>query len=218
MKRKNFLVILFMSALLSGIAGLTQLAVNAAESDSIAAISAGRHHTLVLRSDGSLWAWGSNYDGQLGNDKIGWDVISNVPVRVESDTNNWKAVSAGGAPSGDSYTLALKSDGSLWAWGNNSSGQFGNGTTTSSNIPVKAGTDTSWKTISAGGSHALALKTDGSLWAWGGNSSGQLGDGTTTVKNTPFRVLTDTGWKAISAGDHHSLALKTDGSLWAWGG
>ena len=222
MKRKNIIAILMMPALLFGMAGLMYHAVYAAGENSIAAISAGRSHTLALKSDGSLWAWGDNFNGQLGNGESGngpdgKSKSSSEPIMVGTDTN-WAAISAASFPTGEPYSLALKKDGSLWAWGNNSSGQLGDGTTVLKSVPVKIGTGMDWKTIAAGGSHALALKKDGSLWAWGNNSSGQIGNnGVTTRELTPVRIGTETNWTAISAGDYHSLALKSDGSLWAWG-
>jgi len=137
------------------------------------------------------------------------------------DAVGWKTVSP-------RCLFAIKSDGSLWAWGNNSQGQLGDGTRDHKDAPVRIGTDTDWKTISTGAYHSLALKADGSLWAWGNNSQGQLGDGTRTYSDTgsykridhgkdvPTRI--DTGWKAVSAGSGLSLAIERDGSLWAWGG
>ena len=172
------------------------------------AVSAGSEHTIGLKADGSLWTWGFNIFGQLGN---GTNTYREAPFRIGTDTN-WTAVSAGSY-----HTLALKSDGSLWAWGYNEFGQLGINSTADSNIPVQVGTDTNWAAISAGGYHTLALKSDGSLWAWGFNSSGQLGNGTNTDRITPVRIGTDADWSAISAGGSHSAALKSDGSLWVWG-
>ncbi len=111
------------------------------------------------------------------------------------------------------HTLAIKTDGSLWAWESNRSGQLGDGTATDRATPVQVLTGVA--AASASAVHSLARKTDGSLWAWGWNGVGQLGDGTTTDRSTPVKVLT--GVAAVSVGGDHSLALKTDGSLWAWG-
>ena len=177
-------------------------------SESNASISAGRDHTLALKSDGSLWAWGSNDSGQLGD---GTTDSRKSPVRVGED-NNWAAVSAGGY-----HTLALKSDLSLWAWGRNGDGQLGNGANINRNTPVRAGEDDDWVAISAGGYHSLAKKFDGSLWTWGNNNAGQLGDGTYGRRETPEMLGNDYDWNIISAGDSHTLAIKNDGSLWAWG-
>jgi len=176
-------------------------------------------HTVAVKTDGSLWAWGNNQYGQLGD---GTTSNRATPVRIGTD-NDWCAVSASGFYANNdnsdlcSYTMALKTDGSLWAWGNNYEGRFGNGTSANSSIPVQIGMDEDWTAISAGASHVLALKSDGSLWSWGYNSSGQLGNGTTIWSNTPARVGTGNDWAAVSAGYVHSFAIKDNGSLWAWG-
>ena len=203
-----------MPALLFGLANLMRLTVGLAASDSISAISAGSWHALALKSDGSLWAWGFNYQGRLGVGTGGLNDFRSTPTRVGASVD-WKTISAGG-----SHTLALKTSGRLWAWGDNGYGQLGNGKdglANSSFTPIEIGIDADWVEISAGGSHSLARKSDGSLWAWGSNSYGQLGDGTKTNSNIPVKVGTESNWKAISAGASHSLALKNDGSLWAWG-
>ena len=132
-----------------------------------------------------------------------------TPVKIGSDTD-WTAIAAGSG-----HSLALKSDGTLWAWGDNSYGQLGDGTTDNKIIPTKVGSNTDWTAIAAGSGHSLALKSDG-IWSWGDNSYGQLGDGTTDNKIIPTKVGLDTSWKAIASGSYHSLALKT-GTLWAWG-
>ncbi|MCL2503242.1 MAG: cell wall-binding repeat-containing protein [Coriobacteriia bacterium] len=168
-------------------------------------------HSLALKEDGSLWAWGANNYGQLGDGT--WEGKS-TPVRIGSAAD-WKAIGTG-----NFHSLALKNDGSLWAWGWNEYGQLGNGTKgdgTSKNVPTRIGVATDWEAISVGFNHSLALKTDGTLWAWGINWYGGLGDGTKEDKSTPTRIGDATDWKALSAGDWHSLAIKDDGSLWAWG-
>jgi alpha-tubulin suppressor-like RCC1 family protein len=117
--------------------------------------------------------------------------------------------------------VAIKTDGTLWAWGINNYGQLGIGedidSVWSRNVPVRIGTDSNWKQISAGGNHTMAVKTDGSLWAWGSNLCGQLGDGTTTHRNAPVRVGTDTNWAGGAAGGNHSMVIKTNGTLWGFG-
>ncbi len=167
-----------------------------------ARIAAGYSHSLYLGSDGSLWAWGSNAFGQLGD---GTTTDRATPTQVLTGV---AAITAGYY-----HTLALKTDGSLWAWGYNGSGQLGDGTTTDRATPIQVLTEVA--NLAAGGSHTLAIKTNASLWAWGDNSSGQLGDGTTTNRTTPTQVLT--GVAAMAAGYEHTLALKINGSLWAWG-
>lgn len=131
---------------------------------------------------------------------------------VICNTECWKIVVAGGG-----HSVAIKTDGSLWAWGDNSKGQLGNGSNISKTTPTKIGTATNWKAIAAGSTHNMALKSDGSLWMWGENTNGQLGIGTTINKNIPVRVGLSTNWSQIAAGGQHSMAIKTDGTLWAWG-
>jgi hypothetical protein len=114
-------------------------------------------------------------------------------------------------------TFALKTDGTLWAWGGNGLGALGDGTTTSRLAPVQIGTDANWAAISTGDSHSVALKKDGTLWTWGYNYYGQLGDSTSYYRPEPAQIGTDTTWAAVAAGDNHSIAMKADGTVWAWG-
>ncbi|MDO8804270.1 MAG: hypothetical protein Q7R35_07555 [Elusimicrobiota bacterium] len=118
---------------------------------------------------------------------------------------------------GANHTVALKTDGTLWAWGYNGIGQLGDGTTVDKFAPVQIGTHKKWISIAAGAYHTIALKADGTLWAWGNNDAGQLGDATTANKSKPIRVGTDNKWISIAAGVRHTIALKSDGTLWAWG-
>ena len=115
------------------------------------------------------------------------------------------------------HTVYLKTVGTVWAWGNNSNGQLGDGTTTQSSSPLQVSGLSGVSAIAAGTSDTVALKTDGTVWAWGSNSNGQLGNGTTTQKTTPGEVIELTGVTAIAAGASHTVALKTVGSVWAWG-
>jgi hypothetical protein len=115
------------------------------------------------------------------------------------------------------HSLALKDDGTVWAWGYNGYGQLGNGTNTDSNVPVQVSGLTGITAIAWGGSHSLALKNDGTVWAWGYNGYGQLGNGTNTDSNLPVQVSSLTGITVIAGGSRHSLALKNDGTVWAWG-
>ncbi|MDR2711509.1 MAG: S-layer homology domain-containing protein [Clostridiales bacterium] len=163
-------------------------------------ISAGNVHSMAIKSDGSLWTWGGNFAGQLGDGKNRY-----APDKVLDDISLVCA--------GYYHSLAIKTNGSLLAWGGNSEGQLGDGTTTEKILPVKI--MDSVINVSARYYHSLAIKSDGSLWAWGNNSDGRLGDGSTTNSPLPVKIMDAT--LAVSAGTAHSLAIKTDGSLWAWG-
>ena len=170
--------------------------------------TAGQNYTLAVRTDGTLWAWGDNSSsGQLGD---GTTTNRSAPVQVGTGTN-WDSVSAGLL-----HTVAVKTDGTLWAWGNNGSGQLGDGTTTNRSTPVQVGTSTAWASVAAGGTHTVALRTDGTLWAWGDNLRGELGDGTTTARSAPAQVGT-AHWASVAAGQHHTVAIKADHTLWSWG-
>ena len=118
---------------------------------------------------------------------------------------------------GENFSLGIKGDGSLWAWGQNNLGQLGDGSGEESRVPVRIGTDTTWRKIAAGQTYALAIKGNGTLWAWGDNSQNQLGDGSTTPRAQPVQIGTDANWVQIAAGTEHSLGIKSDGTLWVWG-
>ncbi|MDN3692356.1 T9SS type A sorting domain-containing protein [Chryseobacterium tructae] len=171
-------------------------------------VSTGMYHSVGLKTDGSLWAWGYNYDGQLGD---GTTISKNIPIRIGTD-NNWLKIAAGSL-----HSLGLKTDGTLWSWGYNSNGELGDGTTTNKMTPAQIGTDTDWVSIAAGDFYTVALKSNGTLWAWGLNAHGQLGDGTNIGKTVPVQIGTANNWKTITPASRHTLAIKTDGTLWTWG-
>ena len=135
------------------------------------AVAGGTSHSLGLKSDGTVWAWGWNSQGQLGD---GTTTQRTTPIQTSLLTNVI-AIAAG-----DLHSLAVKSDGTVWAWGVNGSGQLGDGTTTTRKTPVQVSGLTGALAVAAGNSHSLCLKADGTVAAWGNNSKGQLGDGTTT--------------------------------------
>jgi alpha-tubulin suppressor-like RCC1 family protein len=181
-------------------------------------VSNGTWHGFARKSDGSLWGWGSNISGEVGDGTF-YNYKPN-PVKIGTDTD-WVGVFPGG-----DYTIALKSNGTLWAWGGNRFGSLGLGDTIDRHSPVQLGSDTDWVSVSEGGYHTLALKSDGTLWAWGYNASRQLGTDSTDVcyshspvacSMTPLQVGSDTDWVSVSTGPSHSYALKSDGTLWAWG-
>ncbi|MBL0048900.1 MAG: T9SS type A sorting domain-containing protein [Bacteroidetes bacterium] len=175
-------------------------------------VSASYSHTLGLKSDGSLWAWGNNGDGQLGN---GSSASPISPIKIGND-NNWICIQANGDYSG--HSIALKSNGTLWGWGDNGLGQLGLGNQISRNIPTQIGTDNKWVSINAGGYHTLASKSDGTLWAWGYNFSGQIGNNTSfTIEKTPLSITTQNKWLMTAAYGDQSFGLRTNGTLWSWG-
>ncbi len=179
----------------------------------VIAVAGGNYHSLALKSDGTVFAWGGNDYGQLGN---GTRVDKNEPVQVKGATNIIAIAS------GDHFCLALKSDGTILAWGRDSRGQLGDGlddgfNASSQTAPVQVKGATNIIAIAAGGEHALALKSDGTVLAWGTNESGEIGDGTTQMRSEPVLVKGIANIVAIAAGKAHSLALKSDGTLLAWG-
>lgn len=170
-------------------------------------VAAGSLSSYVIKGDGTLWTWGYNGHGELGDTT---PTGRTTPAQIGSDTH-WVSLAAG-----DEHVLALKDDGSLWAWGANGVGQVGDGTQTDRFAPTHIGSST-WIAIGAGMYHSLAVRSDGTLWAWGHNGQGQLGDGTTTHRFVPTQVGTDTDWVDVDAGYAHSVARKSDGTLWSWG-
>jgi alpha-tubulin suppressor-like RCC1 family protein len=172
----------------------------------------GVNYSLGIKNDGSLWSWGENGKGQLGiGVDLGIDISPRVTPQRVGSSNDWSYATCG------NHALALKSDGSLWAWGNNDVGALGDGTTIVRSAPIKIGTST-WKTISAGNLHSLGIKTDGTLWVWGYNFNYQLGDGTKVDRYEPMQVGTASNFKSISAGgEEFSIAIDALGSRWATG-
>ena len=165
----------------------------------------------AIKTDGTLWIWGSGSSGQLGDNT---ETTKSTPVTTFAGGTNWKQVSAGGK-----YTAAIKTDGTLWTWGYGAKGQLGDNTIDNKSTPVTtfAG-GTNWKQVSGGNLHCAAIKTDGTLWTWGYGSSGQLGDNTVTRKSTPVTTFAGgTNWKQVSSGNAQCAAIKTDGTLWTWG-
>ena len=178
------------------------------------ALAAGDYHSLAIGSDGKLYAWGYNQYGQLGD---GTNIDSNIPVVVSLPGGVTPTAIATGA----GYSLAIGSDGKLYAWGWNNHGQLGNGTTTDSNIPVVASLPdgVSPTAIAAGYFYGMVIGSDNKLYTWGQNPNGQLGNGTTTDSNIPAAInLPNNAFPTtIAAGWYHSLAIGSDGKLYTWG-
>lgn len=171
-------------------------------------ISSGYNHTVVLKKDGTVWSWGSNLFGTLGD---GTEEDSKTPVQVKG-LNNVKSISVGG-----DHSIVLKNDGTVWSWGYNYFGELGDGTNENRNVPVQVKGINNVKSIFTSDTHSLALKEDGTVWSWGNNYDGQLGDGTNENKNIPVQVVGLNNVIAISAGSAHSVALRNDGTVWSWG-
>jgi alpha-tubulin suppressor-like RCC1 family protein len=164
---------------------------------------------LSLSLTGSVWAWGWNGSGQLGD---GTRVAHSSPVLVVGGHSFVEVVG------GDDHSLARKADGSVWAWGWNGSGQLGDETRDSHSSPVLVVGAHSFVEVAGGYLHSLARKADGSVWAWGYNYYGQLGDGTADARSSPVLVVGGHSFVEVAGGGYnHSLARKADGSVWAWG-
>jgi alpha-tubulin suppressor-like RCC1 family protein len=175
----------------------------------VVSIAGGWRHSLFVKSDGTVWASGSNDFGQLGD---GTSTDRSTPVQITSLSG---VVAAAG---GFRFSLFLKSDGTVWGCGDNIAGQLGNGTITLSNTPVQIGSLTNITAIAAGGYHSIFLKNTGAVWACGNNGNGELGDGTTTTRYSPIVIPSLAGITAISSGGaFHSLFLKNDGTVKACG-
>jgi alpha-tubulin suppressor-like RCC1 family protein len=204
--------------------------------ENIIAVAGGWGHSLALRADGTVWAWGNNASGQLG---IGTTEDSTVPVRVRGPRGSRRdgplvaAYLSGivAIAAGQTFSLALGVDGRVWAWGANESGELGDGTTIDRHFPTAVANDgtsafpylVGAKAIAAGGFHSLALGSAGVLRSWGANQAGALGHSGTTLQTIPGLVrgpgteLGLTNVEAIAAGVGHSLALGSDGTAWGWG-
>lgn len=173
------------------------------------AVSAGRTHSLALRNTGTAYAWGRNDHGQLGD---GTTTPRSTPVVVSGLGGSVAKLAAG-----EQFNLALKSNGSVWAWGRNNLRQLGDGTTVNKTTPFQVSGLSNIAAIAAGAEHSMVIKSDGTVWTWGGNTNGQLGNNSTTSVGSPVQASGLTSIVAIAGGSTHSLAVKADGTVWAWG-
>ena len=177
-------------------------------------VSAGRgnsSHSLGLRSNGTIWSWGCNGSGRLGDNTT---VNKSSPVSVVGGYTDWSQLFAGA-----NFSLAIRTNGTLWSWGSYSFGKLGTNEAVNRSSPVSVvGGFTDWCQISAF-YQSLGVRTNGTLWAWGYNSRGQLGDNTATGRSSPVSVVGGfTDWCHAAAGSRHSLGVRTNGTLWSWGG
>jgi alpha-tubulin suppressor-like RCC1 family protein len=178
-------------------------------------VACGTSYVAAIKTDGTLWTWGENIYGQLGDNTTDW---KSSPVQTIAGGTNWKQVSCG-----YSTTAAMKNDGTLWGWGWNTYGELG---TNTSNIHISSPIQTiaygtNWKQVSAGYNNTAAIKKDGTLWIWGRNINGELGNNTSnyyTEKSSPVQTIAfGTNWKSVVCYRGHIAAIKTDGTLWTWG-
>ena len=196
------------------------------EGKTIVQVAAGATHSLALATDGTIYAWGKNEYGQLGNDST---TNSPVPVAVKTAGTPMDGKTIIQIHAGYEHSLALASDGTVYAWGRNNSGQLGKNDATDAHIPAAVqtlGTPMAGKVIvqlAAGNSQSMALASDGTVYTWGWNQYGQLGNGTTTNSRIPVAVVT-TGTplagktiSQIAAGNAHALAMTDDGTVYTWG-
>jgi alpha-tubulin suppressor-like RCC1 family protein len=183
-------------------------------------VAVGFSHTVAIASNGTLWAWGDNSSGQLGDGTL---IEKYLPVQIGT-ANNWVDVEAG-----SNFTLALRENGitgtskTLYAWGENFYGQLGDGTNIRKTIPTQIGSPANWQQLSAGENHVIAIKATGTfgvnryIFAWGRNNNSQLGNGTIINSNLPVQIGNSVDWEKVAAGEDFSIATKTNGNLYSWG-
>ena len=185
-------------------------------------IAAGAGSTAAIKSNGTLWRWGSNGSGQLGDNTT---IDKSSPVQIGALTN-WANIASSGCSIGKIAFAAVKTDGTLWAMG--SGAMVPDNTNVDKSSPVQIGSGTTWS--NAFGSHGYgnpmgmwAIKTDGTLWAWGRRNNGSLGDGYVNVAynaaphSSPVQIGSDTNWLKVCGGYYKGIALKTNGQIWGWG-
>jgi alpha-tubulin suppressor-like RCC1 family protein len=172
-------------------------------------------HSLGIRTNCTVWSWGCNGYGRLG-DNNGTVASRSSPVSVVGGFTDWCQVSAS-----VHHSLGVRTNGTAWAWGRNNCGQLGdnNGTVASRSSPVSVvGGFTDWCQVSAGYRHSLGVRTNGTAWGWGMNSQGQLGNNNAIIRSSPVSIVGGfTDWCQVSAGGAHSLGVRSNGTAWAWG-
>lgn len=166
----------------------------------------GYNHCIATKTDGTLWLWGSNIYGELGDNTSG--SIRSSPIQTVAGGTNWKQASGGAY-----YSAAIKTDGSLWTWGYNTSGELGNNSNTNTSSPVQTVSGgTNWKQIAAGSGFTAAIKTDGSLWTWGSNFYGTLGNnlsGGLNYRSSPIQTVAGgTNWTSVNTKFDTIAAIK----------
>lgn len=173
-------------------------------------VGIGRRNSFAIKSNGALWAWGYNTaNGVLGLNNL---IAQSSPIQVGTLTD-WSYITTA-----ESRCFAIKTDGTLWSWGNNTAGRLGQNDTITRSSPVQIGASNGWKTLSTGFDHTHAIRNDGTLWGWGQPLIGRLGlNNSIPLRSSPIQVGTDTNWSNVSAGDRHTIAVRNNGTLWSWG-
>lgn len=186
----------------------SRTAVQATGLTDVVSLIAGYRHTCATKANGSMWCW-----GQAGTIGDGSSVNKNTPQPV-----NGMESGVIGMAAGNSYSCATKSDGSAWCWGSNGNGRLGDGTTTTSFVPVRVKNVTNLIAMTGGYDHTCATRADRTVWCWGAALNGQLGNGVTSGDFLePLQVPgIDNVW-VLSTGDHHNCAVKLDRTAWCWG-
>jgi alpha-tubulin suppressor-like RCC1 family protein len=173
-------------------------------------VDLGENCSASIKNDGTLWTWGGNDAGQLGDGTV---INRSSPVQIGASTD-WATVG------GRNRTFAaVKTDGTIWSWGRNNHGQIGDNSDIIFNrsSPVQIGALTNWSKVEAGFYNFSAVKTDGTLWSWGRNSYGQLGANDIVTRSSPIQIGALTNWANVSGGSSHIAAIKTDQTIWSWG-
>ena len=180
-------------------------------------VSSGGDHTVAPKSDGTLWVWGGNGYGQLGQNENATPEYTGYSSPVQVPGTTWRSTNKFQCVGGEQATYGIKTNGTLWAWGLNESGQLGHNNRTYLSSPVQVGGETTWSQISGNRRCAGAIKTDGTLWVMGLNQYyGRLGLNDRTNRSSPTQIP-GTDWSTIFVGDKNMCATRTDGTLFVWG-
>jgi alpha-tubulin suppressor-like RCC1 family protein len=180
--------------------------------DGIVQIGCGSSHNIVLKNDGSVWAWGFSSEGRLGLDLQNYNINVDVPGRI-SDLSDIQSISVGKI----GHNFAIVNDGTVWGWGMNEEGQLGIGSYEDAYLPRKIPGLNNVNDIQAGAYHTIILKNDGTVWACGDNTFGQLGNSSVINSNVPIRIESLDNVSQIICGGYYSFAIKNDSTVWAWG-
>jgi alpha-tubulin suppressor-like RCC1 family protein len=174
-------------------------------------VCTGANHCIAIKNDGTLWAWGNSNNGQLGNGGTG-DIYTPYQIGF---ANDWNTVATGKS---STHNLAIKNDGTLWAWGYNFYGQLGFDAGVDYLTPMQVGTDNDWSKVACGMFFSMAIKADGTLWGWGSNDFGQVDESNSSnFILVPTQISSATNWVEVTCGDAHSLALTNEGEMYGSG-